>query len=85
MSVGFQALAASMSSGQAEEAQTISVIALQQHIVARPRPRLVQEVGVLGVDAGVVEEVDGGPAAARLDPEGASAALKLSVQLTWPG
>ena len=42
----------------------------QQHIVARPRPRLVEVECVIGVNAGVVEEVERHPALARGDPVG---------------
>ena len=42
----------------------------EQHIVARPRPGIVEEDGVLGPDAGVVEEIEARPAAARGDAEG---------------
>ena len=39
----------------------------QQHVVARSRPRLVDEVLVVRVEGGVEEEVDRRPALARLD------------------
>ena len=57
----------------------------QQHIVARPRPGLVEDEGIMGVDARIVEEIDRRPAAARRDAEGCSAAFMFSVQFTWPG
>ena len=42
----------------------------QKHIVARPRPRLIEIEHVVGVDAGVVKEVERHPALARGDAVG---------------
>ena len=57
-----------------------------QHVVARPRPRLVGQQHEVRVERRVVEEVQRRPAllAAR-SPYGSSWRLKFSVQLTWPG
>src|SRR5438477_6601413 len=41
----------------------------EQDVVARARPRIVEEDGVLRTDAGVVEQVEAGPTLARLHTE----------------
>ena len=58
----------------------------QQHVVAGPRPGLVETRTLSASKRGVVEEVERRPALALRDlRNGASCPLKLSVQLTWPG
>src|SRR5262249_44080813 len=44
---------------------------------ARPRPGLVQEVRVLGVDTGIIEKVDGRPAPTRFYAERCQRSIKI--------
>ena len=84
MSVGFQALVASISSGQADGANQI-LHRPHQHIVAGPRPGVVEEDRIRRVDAGIVEEIYRLPAWPFARPNRSSAKLKFSEQLGWPG
>ena len=57
----------------------------QQHIVARPRPRLVGNHDALRVDRRVEEEVDGHPAGARRDALVGQRAVEILRAVDVPG